>query len=89
MEEETLPTPYEKIKIFTGNGLPSTGMEPYLEALRHICERRDVPGHRLVLLPRKQTAFPLSGQVHRVQGGVTTQKGRNRRSPALHSQRPL
>ena len=44
MEEDTLPTPYEKIKIFTGNGLPSAGMEPCLEALRDICERRDVPG---------------------------------------------
>src|ERR1019366_7569977 len=49
MEEETLPTPCEKIKIFTGNGLPSAGMEPYLEALRHICERRDVPGLVLTL----------------------------------------
>ena len=47
MEEDTLPTPCEKIKIFTGNGLPSAGMEPYLEALRDICQRRDVP--RLVL----------------------------------------
>jgi FlaA1/EpsC-like NDP-sugar epimerase len=42
MEEDTLPTPCEKIKIFTGNGLPSAGMEPYLEALRDICQRRDV-----------------------------------------------
>ncbi len=49
MEEDTLPTPYEKIKIFTGNGLPSSGMEPYLEALRDICERRDVPGLVLTL----------------------------------------
>jgi FlaA1/EpsC-like NDP-sugar epimerase len=44
MEEDTLPTPYEKIKMFTGNGLPPAGMEPFLEALHHICERRDVPG---------------------------------------------
>ena len=49
MEEDTLSTPYEKIKIFTGNGLPSAGMDPYLEALRHICERRDVPGLVLTL----------------------------------------
>jgi FlaA1/EpsC-like NDP-sugar epimerase len=42
MEEDTLPTPYEKINIFTGNGLPSAGMEPYLEALRDTCDRRDV-----------------------------------------------
>ena len=49
MEEDTLPTPYEKIKIFTGNGLPSAGMEPYLETLRDICERRDVSGLVLTL----------------------------------------
>jgi FlaA1/EpsC-like NDP-sugar epimerase len=49
MEEDTLPTPYEKIKIFTGNGLPSAGMGPCLEALRDICERRDVPGLMLTL----------------------------------------
>jgi hypothetical protein len=49
MEEDTLPTPSEKIKIFTGNGLPSAGMERYLEALRDICERRDVPGLVLTL----------------------------------------
>jgi FlaA1/EpsC-like NDP-sugar epimerase len=49
MEEDTLPTPCEKIKIFTGNGLPSAGMEPYLEALRDICERRDLPGLVLAL----------------------------------------
>ena len=49
MLEDTFPTPYEKIKIFTGNGLPSTGMEPCLEALRDICERRDVPGLVLTL----------------------------------------
>jgi FlaA1/EpsC-like NDP-sugar epimerase len=49
MEEDTIPTPHEKIKIFTGSGLPSVGMEPYLEALRDICERRDVPDLVLTL----------------------------------------
>jgi FlaA1/EpsC-like NDP-sugar epimerase len=47
MEEDTLPTPHEKIKIFAGNGVPPAGMESYLEALRDICARRDLP--RLVL----------------------------------------
>jgi FlaA1/EpsC-like NDP-sugar epimerase len=42
MEEDTIPTSFEKIKIFTGNGLPSCGMEPYLEELRLICRRRNV-----------------------------------------------
>ena len=49
MEEDTLPTPSEKIQIFTGNGLPSAGMEPYLEVLRGICQRRDVAGLVLTL----------------------------------------
>jgi FlaA1/EpsC-like NDP-sugar epimerase len=47
MEEDTIPTTCAKIKIFTGNGVPSAGMEPYLQALRNICQRRDV--HDLVL----------------------------------------
>jgi FlaA1/EpsC-like NDP-sugar epimerase len=49
MEEETLPTPHEKIKIFAGNGVPPAGMESYLEALRDICARRDVPSLVLTL----------------------------------------
>jgi FlaA1/EpsC-like NDP-sugar epimerase len=49
MEEDTLPTSYEKIRIFNGTGLPSSGMGPYLEALRDICDRRDVPGLVLTL----------------------------------------
>jgi FlaA1/EpsC-like NDP-sugar epimerase len=49
MDEETIPTRCEKIKIFTGNGVPAAGMEPYLEALRHICKQRDVPDLVLTL----------------------------------------
>jgi FlaA1/EpsC-like NDP-sugar epimerase len=49
LEEDTLPTSCEKIKIFTGNGLPSAGMERYLEVLRDVCRRRDVPGLVLTL----------------------------------------
>jgi FlaA1/EpsC-like NDP-sugar epimerase len=49
MEEDTLPTPSEKIKIFTGNGLPSADVEYHIDALRDICERRDVPGLVLIL----------------------------------------
>ena len=47
--EDTVPTPYEKIKIFTGNGLPASGMQPYLEALHQICLRRDTAGLVLTL----------------------------------------
>ena len=49
LEGGTLFTPHEKIKILTGNGLPAAGVEPYLEALREICGRRDLPGLVLTL----------------------------------------
>jgi FlaA1/EpsC-like NDP-sugar epimerase len=77
MNEDTIPTPCEKIKIFTGNGMPSAGMEPYLEALRHICKRRDVPDLVLTLkdlipdynpsaqLLRRSIDFPNSGSEDR------------------------
>jgi FlaA1/EpsC-like NDP-sugar epimerase len=47
--ENTAPTTHEKIRIFVGNGVPEGDMEPYLEALRDICERRDVSGLVLTL----------------------------------------
>jgi FlaA1/EpsC-like NDP-sugar epimerase len=47
--EDMIPTLCEKIKIFTANGLPAAGIMPYLEALRHICRRRDVPDLVLTL----------------------------------------
>jgi len=49
VEEDTVSTPYDKIKIFTGNGLPPAGMELYLKALRQICKHRDLPGLILTL----------------------------------------
>jgi FlaA1/EpsC-like NDP-sugar epimerase len=49
MEEDMLSTPHEKIKIFAGNGLPSAGMESYIEPLRDICARRDLPALLLIL----------------------------------------
>jgi FlaA1/EpsC-like NDP-sugar epimerase len=39
--EDTVPTAYEKIRIFVGNGMPAGGMLEWLEALREICEARD------------------------------------------------
>ena len=49
LEEDTLSTPHEKIKIFAAGGLPSPGMESYLEVLRDICARRDLSGLVLTL----------------------------------------
>ena len=47
LEEETLPTYHEKIKIFAGNGLPHDGIVGHLEVLRRCCDERDA--RRLVL----------------------------------------
>ena len=47
MEEETLPTCHEKIKIFARNGLPSGGMTGHLQTIRECCEQRDA--RRLIL----------------------------------------
>jgi FlaA1/EpsC-like NDP-sugar epimerase len=77
IEENTVPTPCEKIKIFTGNSLPSAGMESYLEALRGICQRREVSNLVLTLkdlipdynpsaqLLRRVVDLPNSGREHR------------------------
>ena len=48
LDEETLPTSHEKIKVFAGNGLPSDGMSHHLDDLRRCCQERDA--RRLILL---------------------------------------
>jgi FlaA1/EpsC-like NDP-sugar epimerase len=76
-EENTLPTPYEKIKIFTGNSMPSVSMECYLETLRGICQRRELSDLVLTLkemipdynpsaqLLRRLVDLPTLGREHR------------------------
>jgi FlaA1/EpsC-like NDP-sugar epimerase len=76
MEENTIPTPCERIKIFTGNSLPSAGIVPYLEALRGICRRREVSNLVLTLkdlipdynpsaqLLRRVVDLPTPGREH-------------------------
>jgi FlaA1/EpsC-like NDP-sugar epimerase len=41
MDEATLPTSCEKIKIFAGNGLPVCSMAEYLDRLHDLCESQD------------------------------------------------
>ncbi len=41
LDEETLPTWHEKIKIFAGNGVPPEGMTPHIDSIRLYCEERD------------------------------------------------
>jgi FlaA1/EpsC-like NDP-sugar epimerase/UDP-N-acetylmuramyl pentapeptide phosphotransferase/UDP-N-acetylglucosamine-1-phosphate transferase len=47
MDEDTVPTTHEKIRIFVGSGAPEDDMLAWLEMVREICEARDAG--RLVL----------------------------------------
>jgi FlaA1/EpsC-like NDP-sugar epimerase len=47
MLEDTAPTAHEKIRIYTGNGMPAGDMVAWIDYLREICEARDAG--RLVL----------------------------------------
>ena len=40
--EDTVPTDHEKIRIFVGNGIPDVDTQEWLEALRQICQSRDL-----------------------------------------------
>jgi hypothetical protein len=41
-DETTLPTPHEKVKIFSGPSLSFDEMRTPIEVLQQICARRDV-----------------------------------------------
>jgi len=49
VEEETVPPPHEKIRIFAGQGLEEAVMAGHVEGLREICRRRDLAGLILTL----------------------------------------
>lgn len=66
VEENTISTPYEKIKIFTSNSLPSASMDSYLEALRGICKRREVSNLVLTLKDLIPDYNPSSQLLRRV-----------------------
>jgi FlaA1/EpsC-like NDP-sugar epimerase len=77
MEEDTIPTSCEKIKIFTGNGVPSVGMEPYLEEIRRICQRRDVLD---LVLTLKELIPEYNPSAQLIRRGIDHQDlGRNQR----------
>lgn len=42
LEEDTVPTHHDKIKIFTGPGIPYNVMKRHLASIREICARRDL-----------------------------------------------
>lgn len=73
LEESTVPTRHEKIRVFVGNGL-SKPIDSYLDALRHQVDRRDAENlirilHEMVPdytpCERNQTEMALSAAVHR------------------------
>ena len=39
--EDTVPTEHEKVRIYTGSGLPADGVDAWLGRLREICQTRD------------------------------------------------
>ena len=39
--EDTVPTEHEKIRIFTGNGMPERDVQAWLDTLHEICDVRD------------------------------------------------
>jgi len=61
MFEDTAPTSHEKIRIYTGNGMPEGDMLTWLDCLREICEARDAG--RLVLA-LKEIVIDYSPSVH-------------------------
>jgi len=66
IEEDTVPTPHEKIRIFTANGLPKAGIEPYLESLRQICASRDVAALVFTLKELIPDYNPSAQLLHRI-----------------------
>ncbi len=43
LEESTLPTQHERVKIFTGPSFGDQEMRGHIESLRYICAARDIP----------------------------------------------
>ena len=61
MLEDTAPTAHEKIRIFTGNGMPEGDIETWLGCLREACGARDV-GRLVVAL--KETVLDYNPSAH-------------------------
>jgi FlaA1/EpsC-like NDP-sugar epimerase len=61
MLEDTVPTAHEKIRIFTGNGMPDGDIETWLGCLRDACGARDT-GRLVVAL--KETVLDYNPSTH-------------------------
>jgi len=69
MLEDTAPTAHEKIRIYTGNGMPEGDMLAWLDCLREICETRDA-GRLVVAL--KEIVLDYSPSTHLLKRVIET-----------------
>jgi FlaA1/EpsC-like NDP-sugar epimerase len=76
LEEDTVPTNHEKIRIFVGKGMPDGDMVGWVDYLREICETRDA-GRLVVAL--KEIVLDYSPGTHLLKRVIAT---RERPAPA-------
>jgi FlaA1/EpsC-like NDP-sugar epimerase len=81
MLEDTAPTAHEKIRIYTGNGMPEGDMLAWLDCLREICETRDV-GRLVVTL--KEIVLDYSPSTHLLKRVIEPRGGRRAVSTATY-----
>ncbi|MFN7993906.1 MAG: nucleoside-diphosphate sugar epimerase/dehydratase [Bryobacteraceae bacterium] len=86
LDEETLPTYHEKIKIFAGNGLPSGGMAPHLEILRQCCAGRDT---RRLILELKELLPDYNPSGHVLRRALEPEQSLRRMASAVGSSQTL
>jgi FlaA1/EpsC-like NDP-sugar epimerase len=76
LTEDTVPTAHEKIRIFTGNGMPDGDMAGWMDCLREICRARET-GRLVVAL--KEIVLDYSPSTHLLKRVIETRaSGRTR-----------
>jgi len=69
--EDTAPTDHEKVRIFIGNGIPEGDVQTWLDALREICQARDV-GRLIVAL--KEIVLDYNPSTHLLRRIIDSQE---------------
>jgi FlaA1/EpsC-like NDP-sugar epimerase len=69
LTEDTAPTAHEKIRIFTGNGMPDGDMMTWIGSLREICQARET-GRLVVAL--KEIVLDYSPSTHLLKRVIET-----------------
>jgi FlaA1/EpsC-like NDP-sugar epimerase len=78
--EDTAPTAHEKIRIFTGNGMPESSIQTWLGSLGEICETRDVGG---LVVALKEIVLDYSPSTHLLKRAIEP-RGRYAASAVVH-----